>query len=117
MDGLGDTGILFLPNAQTDTEARSEIEISDRIDRRRHTLALYRIACVIDERAGKDENEIDVVRGRVGRFMYILTGSDAAKKLHSDIFGAESVPVAIDAARKREWRNIRLYQCEEVPLT
>ena len=114
--GLQDISILFLPNAETDDHARDIVRECDRADRRRETLALYRITCVIDELKSKDVNTVEVVRGLVGRFMYILTGADEDKKLHEDIFGAESVSVAIDRARKRRWSNIRLYQCTEVPL-
>lgn len=117
VDGLGDTGILFLPNAGNDVDARSEIEISDRIDRRRHTLALYHIACIIDERTGKDENELDAIRGRAGRYTYIITGTDRDKKMRDSFFVAESVSAAIKNARSREWLSIRLYQCKEIPLT
>ena len=86
-------------------------------DRRRTTIALYRIECIIDELVGKDFNRVKVARGRIGRFMYIHTGTDHAKKLRGDLFAAETASTAIHIARKREWTQIRLYQCDEIPLT
>ena len=114
VEGLDNVGILFLPNAMNDEDARATIALCDKADRRRTTEALYRIECIIDELNDKDSEPLPVVRGRRTRGLFLHTGT-LAKKMCSSLFAAESVPDAIETARKREWQNIRLYQCEEVP--
>lgn len=115
IEGLQGLSVLFLPNARSDNEARDSIALCDRFDTRRQTKALYRIECVIDELADKDSEPLPLVRGRLTRGVFILTGK-LQKKLHDDVFAAESAHAATSIARRRNWTNIRLYQCAEVPL-
>lgn len=116
VEGLGDVGILFLPHAVSDDEARSQVALSDKCDPRRTTTAIYRIECLIDELGDKDTDPLPIVRGRATRGIFILTGSKD-KKSCDDVFAAEGAFDAIGNARARTWTKIRLYQAEEVDLS
>jgi hypothetical protein len=116
VQGLGEVGILFLPHASNDAEARLEVENCDKLDPRRTSTALYRIECLIDELDDKDSMPLTVVRGRVNRGLFMQTGTDGMHG-RDTIFAAESASAAREAARARGWNKIRLYQCVQVPLT
>ena len=116
VEGLDEISVLFLPHASTDDDARKTAAASDRCDPKRHTVALYRIACLIDELGDKDSEPLKVVRGSSARGLFLQTGS-VEKKNRDTFFAAEGAFDAIATARARKWDNIRLYQCEEIPLT
>ncbi len=116
VQGLGDVGILFLPHASTDAEARLEVARCDKLDSRRASTSLYRVECLIDELGDKSSEPLVTVRGRTTRGLFIQTGTDGAHS-RDTVFAAESASAARQAARARGWKKIRLYQCMQIPLT